>query len=78
MNVRNKYKISIDTYARFLEFMKATEDINGNVLLAGNDGGTDCCVNGKSMVGALYAMTFSDIWCLSDVDIYPYIKNFVI
>ena len=33
-------------------------------------------VNAKSMLGMLYAMTFAEMWCECDKDIYMYIKEF--
>ena len=36
------------------------------------------CVNARSVIGMLYAMTFNELWCESDNDIYQNIKDFII
>ena len=33
-------------------------------------------VNAKSMLGMLYAMTFSEMWCECDHDIYLLIRDY--
>ena len=35
-------------------------------------------VNAKSMLGMLYAMTFSEMWCECDQDIYMFIRDFCV
>jgi hypothetical protein len=35
-------------------------------------------VNGKSVLGMLYAMEFEELWCESDVEIYHLIEKFLV
>lgn len=78
MKIKSRYRVSIDTYPRVQAFVKSIEQVKGHVVLVGNDGDTECRVNGRSIIGSMYAMIFRDLWCESDIDIYPYIKDFVI
>lgn len=69
-----KNKIIIDTRTAALELAAITKGIDADVIITDNNG---MRVNAKSLVGALYAMEFEEVWIESDVDIYDLIKDFV-
>ena len=69
-----KNKIIIDTRTAALELAAITKGIDADVTITDNNG---MRVNAKSLVGALYAMEFEEVWIESDVDIYDLIKDFV-
>ena len=69
-----KNKIIIDTRTAALELAAITKSIDADVTITDNNG---MRVNAKSLVGALYAMEFQEMWIESDVNIYDQIKQFV-
>lgn len=68
-------KIRLDTITEARDFVDIVSHFSTKVLIKDGNG---MCVNGKSLLGALHAMEFSDIWCESEEDIYTSIKQFVI
>lgn len=70
-----KNKVRIDTVTDAKNFVKKTNQVDGNVVITDGNG---LCVNAKSMLGALHAMEFKELWCQSDVDIYNLIRDFVV
>lgn len=69
------YKIRLDTIQDANEFTFIASQIEGNIIITDGNG---LCVNGKSILGALYAMEFSSLYCESDVDIYHRLRKFIV
>ena len=69
------YKIRLDTAKDASEFARIAEGINGKVIITDGNG---LRVNGKSVLGALHAMEFSELYCESDVEIYHRLNKFII
>ena len=69
------YKINLITTTDMTEFVKACESVDGRVELFCRKSGYR--VNAKSMLGALAAMEFSDLYVDSDMDIYSKIEPWV-
>ena len=70
-----RVKIRLDTLKDAQRFAEIAESCEGWVHITDANG---MCVNGKSILGALHAMEFTDIWCESENDIYTKIQGFVI
>lgn len=70
-----RVKIRLDTLKDAQRFAEITESCEGWVHITDANG---MCVNGKSILGALHAMEFTDIWVESEKEIYGRIKDFVI
>lgn len=68
-------KIRLDTQNDVIKFVNIVEQLDGRVVIKDNEG---MCVNARSVIGMLYAMTFNELWCESDGDIYQHIKDFII
>lgn len=66
-------KIHLETENDIINFMSAIENLDFPIVITDGEG---MRVNAKSMLGMLYAMTFSEMWCESDHNIYMYIKDF--
>lgn len=69
------YKIRLDTLSEVNQFVKVASQVPGQVTITDNQG---LRVNGKSVLGMLYAMEFEELWCESDVEIYHLIENFLV
>lgn len=70
-----RVKIRIDTGKDAQEIARITSGVKGNVTISDSSG---FIVNAKSILGALYAMEFSELWLSSDEDIYSQIEPYVI
>ena len=57
------------------EFVSIVSKLPGKIVIVDNTG---MKVNAKSVLGALYAMEFDELWCESENDIYFHIKQFAI
>ena len=68
-------KIRLDTIRDINEFVRICSRIEPAVHIT-DDAGLK--VSGKSLLGVMYAMEFSSIWCECDIDIYHEIEKFVI
>ena len=66
-------KILLETESSVLDFINAVSQVSCPVVVTDGEG---MRVNAKSMLGMLYAMTFAEMWCECDKDIYMYIKDF--
>ena len=66
-----KAKIRLDTMRDVQEFVNITTKMEGAV-------GAGLKVNAKSLLGALYAMEFDELWCEAENDIYRNISDFII
>lgn len=71
-----KYKIRLDTSTDVAKFVALTTSIQ-NAEITVTDG-KGMCVNARSLLGMLYALEFTELWCNSNVEIYDLIKDFVI
>lgn len=69
------YKIRLDTLSEVNQFVKVASSVPGQVTITDKQG---LRVNGKSVLGMLYAMEFEELWCESDVEIYHLIENFLV
>lgn len=68
-------KIRIDTIQDVNKFVNITSQLEGKITITDNAGLT---VNAKSVLGALHAMEFEELWIESEKDIYSAIEPFVI
>ena len=59
----HKYRIRIDTLKDAEHFAYAAQTVLATVLVKDGEGH---CVNGKSLLGMLYAMEFNELWCEVD------------
>lgn len=70
-----KCKICLDTMNDVNQFVKAVSYVDCCVELADEEGH---CVNAKSVLGALYSMEWSNIYCKCDKDISGLILKWII
>lgn len=70
-----KNKIRIDTMQDVNKFVNITSQLDGKITITDNAGLT---VNAKSVLGALHAMEFEELWIESDKDIYSAIEPFIV
>ena len=68
-------KIRIDTIQDVNKFVNITSQLEGKITITDNAG---LAVNAKSVLGALHAMEFEELWIESEKDIYSAIEPFVI
>lgn len=73
--MKYRYRIRLDTQQDLIDFVNIASMIEGSVMVVDGEGQ---CVSGRSVLGMMYAMTFSEIWCESDIDIYNSINRFVV
>ena len=81
-NIKSRYRISIDTYSAVERFLEAIKGYESNIQLVGDNDNGNSIVCGedflKSIISVLHTMSFKNLWCESDIDIYSRIKDFVI
>ena len=70
-----KNKIRFDTYTDAVRFAQIASALGGQITVT--DGGNHR-VNGKSVLGMLYALEFDELWVESENDIYTAIQDFII
>lgn len=70
-----KLQIRLDTQTDVNKFVHAVGALPYNVTVTDNQG---LRVNGKSVIGMLYSLEFSELWCECEHDIYSTIKDFVV
>lgn len=75
---RHRLNIRLDTESDIIAFQTAINDAKGSIILTGTDGEEFVQINAKSIIGAIYAMTWAKITVISDEDIYFKIKEFVL
>ena len=68
-------KIRLDTTADANKFVSIVSNLPGTIVVKD---ATGLCVNAKSIMGALHAIEFNELWCESEYDIYMKIKDFII
>ena len=66
-------RIHLETESDIVDFISRVAPLGCSVVVTDGEG---MRVSAKSMLGMLYAMTFSEMWCECDRDIYMYIKDF--
>ena len=68
-----RYKIYLDTEGSIMDFINSVSKSRHLVYVTDGSG---IRVSAKSMLGMLYAMTFAEMWCECDHDIYHLVKDF--
>ena len=71
----HKYKIRIDTMKEAEAFAQSARNVNATVLVKDDDGH---CVNGKSVLGMVYALEFNELWCETDSDATFFLNPFLV
>jgi hypothetical protein len=70
-----KVKIRLDTMRDVQDFVRVATSLHGNIYITDDNG---LKVSGKSLLGALYALEFDELWCESEEDIYRNISDFIV
>ena len=68
-------KIRLDTGRDAQRFVAIATKSKGKVYITDGD---HLKVSAKSLLGALYAMEFDNLWCEAEEDIYHAIEEFII
>lgn len=80
--IKSRYRISIDTYSEVQKFLESIKGNENHIQLVGDNDDGNSVVCGKeflkSIISTLHTMSFKNLWCESDIDIYSIIKDFVI
>ena len=71
--MKHRDRIILDTESSIMDFIATVSQVPYSVVVTDGEG---MRVNAKSMLGMLYAMTFSEMWCECDHDIYSLIRGF--
>lgn len=69
-----RYKIELVTMGDCNDFVKSISNCQGVILLESSNGFR---VNAKSLLGAIAATEWNDLYCISDSDIYTSIRKWV-
>ena len=70
-----KAQIRLDTMSDVHRFVNIAMKQKGKVYITDNNG---LKVSAKSLLGALYALEFDELWCEAEHDIYTAIADFVV
>ena len=70
-----KVQIRLDTMRDVQDFVRIATKMEGAVYITDNQG---LKVSAKSLLGALYALEFDELWCESENDIYRNIEDFIV
>lgn len=73
--MKMKVKLQLETMSDISRFVQLCSQVKENVSVTDNIGH---CVSAKSLLGMIYAMEWTDVWCECEKDIYFIIKEFVI
>lgn len=68
-------RIRIDTVKQANELAAITGKLDGRITITDGQG---LAVNAKSVLGALHAMEFENLWIESEKDIYMAIEPFIV
>ena len=68
-------KINIDTLGKINSFVSICSKFDCNIRLID---GADYCVSAKSVIGAVATMDWTEVFVVSDEDIYQHIQEFVV
>lgn len=71
--MKYRRKIYLETESDVLDFVSFANSVDCKIVVTDGEG---MRVNAKSMLGMLYAMTFTEMWCESDCYIYSHISKF--
>lgn len=71
----HKTPIRLDTVTDVKKFVEIAEGIAFPIMVKDNSGH---CVSGKSLMGMLYSLEWSEIYYECDVDIYNKMQQFII
>ena len=69
----HKYKIELVTTSDIVSFVNEVSKLEGSVKLIDDSG---FCINGKSLLGAMAAIEWDTLYCVSDEDIYSVIQKY--
>ena len=67
-------KINLDTMSKINAFVDVCTRLDCPVHLVDGNG---YCVSAKSLIGAIYAMEWSQVFIECDRDIYAYVQDFL-
>lgn len=70
-----RVRIRLETVRDANELAEIASKTEGHVVISDGNG---LCVNAKSVLGALHALEFNDLWCVSDKNIFAEIRKFVV
>ena len=70
-----RVRINLDTMRDINDFVRICTNVSAPVHITD---GAGLKVSGKSLLGVMYAMEFTDIWCECDKDIYHEIEKFIV
>lgn len=70
-----KVKVRLDTLSDIKGFVNAVSPIADEVHLTD---GNNLTVSAKSLLGAMYTMEWSKVYCTCDKDIYNIIRTFIV
>lgn len=70
-----RYRIELVTMSDCNDFVQAVSGCNGKVVLESGDGFR---VNAQSLIGAMAATEWDNLYCASDCDIYSKISRWII
>lgn len=73
--MKHRYQILLETETDVLEFVSIALKLGGKITVSDNTG---MKVNARSVLGMMYALTFEELWCESEEDIYHAIDSFVV
>ena len=68
-------KIRLETMTDVMKFQNIISKIDGEIKLVD---GTGYCVNAKSILGAIAALEWKNLYVKSDKDLYTVLKDFCI
>ena len=69
----HKHKIELVTFQDIREFVEIVTPLQGDIKLVDGRG---FCVNAKSILGAAASTEWSELYCVSENDIYGKIQRF--
>lgn len=73
--MKMKVKLQLETMSDISRFVQLCSQVKENVSVTDSIGH---CVSAKSLLGMIYTMEWTDVWCECEKDIYFIIKEFVI
>ena len=69
------HKIRLDTFTEAQEFAAIASTVNGSVIITDGKG---LRVNGKSVLGVLHALEFTELYCETDGELNYRLQKFVV
>lgn len=74
-NKNMRVKIRLDKMSDINKFVSICSAEKENIFLTD---GNNYTVSAKSMLGALCSLEWDELWCVSEVDIYNKLKEFIV